>query len=660
MAEKKQLKAMISSTSLDLPEHRKQVLDACLRQEVLPIRMEDLPAQNVTADVASLEMVDRADIYIGVFAHRYGYIPNENNPEKISISEMEYNRAGERGIPRFLFLMDEDHPVKVSDVEKGLGGEKLDRLKGRMRNEQIVSFFNSPEDLRANVIEALAAYKQNLVVEGTVEPSENAKVAVAEFHYVSSIPMPPEKYIAHPYTLLQTHDLVGRQNELNLLTDWVTKPESNIYRANILSVVAIGGIGKSALTWRWFNDIAPQEIKPLDGRMWWSFYESDASFENFVIRALAYVSKKPIEKIQQLSPKDREDQLLLILDENPFLFVLDGLERILIAYARMDAAYLADSDYDKKTANYVTNAYGLPETAVQSFTGEHRLRKTADPRAGAFLKRLSGVRASRILISTRLYPFDLQTLDGRPLPGCFAMFLTGLSDDDALNLWRSFRVSGAHYQLIPIFRSFGNHALLLQALASEIANYRPAPRDFEKWHEANPNFDPAKYPHLKDAMSHVLEHALRGLDEKEQEVLQTIAAFKLPADYETLFSMLVGEGKAFFDSRELDKVLSELEDRGLVGWDKRSNRYDLHQVVRGLVWGELSRIVKPEVFENQYRYFLSIPRQNWEKIRNLKELVPYVEIYNSLVALGRKGDAEKLLKEQIERLVKFAPGEENL
>jgi hypothetical protein len=114
-----------------------------------------------------------------------------------------------------------------------------------------------------------------------------------------------------------------------------------------LSVVAIGGMGKSALTWKWFNDIAPQEMNPLAGLMWWSFYESDASFENFIIRALAYVSKRSIEEIQKVNPQDRESQLLAILDKEPFLLVLDGLERILIAYARMDAAYLTDSGYDQ-------------------------------------------------------------------------------------------------------------------------------------------------------------------------------------------------------------------------------------------------------------------------------------------------------------------------
>ena len=113
------------------------------------------------------------------------------------------------------------------------------------------------------------------------------------FHFVSDIPTPPEPYIAHPYTLLQTTNLIGRQAELNLLTDWVTRPQRDLYWAHMLNIVAIGGMGKSALTWKWFHDIAPHEMQPLAGRLWWSFYESDASFENFVIRALAYVSQRP-------------------------------------------------------------------------------------------------------------------------------------------------------------------------------------------------------------------------------------------------------------------------------------------------------------------------------------------------------------------------------
>jgi tetratricopeptide (TPR) repeat protein len=638
---------MISSTARDLPEHRKEVLDACLRQGMFPTMMEYLPALDKEAIEASLDLVDKADVYVGVFAHRYGYIPKENNPKQISVTETEYERAVERGIPRFIFLMHESHDLKAADVEKGIGGEKLDALRGRLNTERVVNFFKNPDDLRAHVINTLASYEKEKIAKETKSSAEKPEPA-AKFHYVSDIPQPPEVYDAHPYTLLQTHNLVGRQPELNLLTKWVTQTDSDVYKAHILSVVAIGGMGKSALTWKWFNEIAPEEMKPLAGRMWWSFYESDASFENFIIRALAYVSKRPIEEIQKIIPQDRESQLLALLDREPFLLVLDGLERILIAYARMDAAYLTDSDYDQQTANFVANAYGLPKEAAQSFTGEHLVRRTADPRAGAFLRRLSKVRSARILISTRLYPFDLQRMDALPLPGCNAVFLTGLSNDDALNLWRSFGVSGSHDQLLPIFNSFGNHALLIQTLASEIANYRPAPGDFEKWREANPAFDPAKYPHLQDAMAHVLEYSLKGLGEIEQKVLQTIAGFRMPTGYDTLSAVLVGDGKLCKNACELDVTLAELEDRGLVGWDKRANRYDLHPIVRGVVWGRLGDDAKRGVYASLHAHFEALPMiENWQEVNSLEDLTPAIELYYTLIGMGRYDDAGRLFYERL-------------
>ena len=216
-------------------------------------------------------------------------------------------------------------------------------------------------------------------------------------------------------------DLVGRQAELNLLTDWVANPGSEAFAARIFCFVAIGGMGKSALAWKWFQQIAPEEMKPLAGRLWWSFYESDASFENFLNRALSYVSGQGEDEVRALPWPEREAQLLRHLDEQPFLFVLDGLERILLAYHRMDASYLADDEYDEQTANRVAGAAGLPAAAAQSFIGQHRLRQTIDPRAGAFLQRLAQVRASRVLISTRLYPSELQTRTGEPCPGLLCL-----------------------------------------------------------------------------------------------------------------------------------------------------------------------------------------------------------------------------------------------
>src|ERR1035437_3153571 len=153
-----QKSAMISSTAIDLPEHRKQVFEACLCEDIFPIGMESLPARDADAIQVSLEMVNKADIYIGIFAWRYGHIPKGHN---ISITEMEFNRAVERKIPILVFVIHKDHPITIEMVEARSGAQtkikKLKQLacKGRGRGE-----FKSPAELRAEVIHALSAVKQ--------------------------------------------------------------------------------------------------------------------------------------------------------------------------------------------------------------------------------------------------------------------------------------------------------------------------------------------------------------------------------------------------------------------------------------------------------------------------------------------------------------------
>lgn len=131
---------MISSTALDLPAHRKEVMDACLRQGMFPKMMEHLHASDAEAISESLGLVDEADIYVGVFAHRYGYVPNENNLRQISITEMEYDRAVERGIPRAIFIVDKNHRLSdftINDIDTGENAEKLAHFKTRVEAENI-------------------------------------------------------------------------------------------------------------------------------------------------------------------------------------------------------------------------------------------------------------------------------------------------------------------------------------------------------------------------------------------------------------------------------------------------------------------------------------------------------------------------------------------
>jgi hypothetical protein len=640
---------MISSTSLDLPAHRAKAIEACERQGLAPIAMEYLPARAADAIRVSLEMVDKADVYVGIFARRYGHIPAG---QEISITEMEFNRAVERGLPILVFTMHKDHPLTFDMVEADkVAQEKLEALKVRACEGRGRLEFQSAEELRGHLIQSLGAWLKE-------KEAAQAEKRPPSLHPPNIIPAAPVPYIAHPYSLLQTKDVIGRLPHLKLLTDWVTANRHVPPDVRLFNVVAIGGMGKSALTWKWFNDLAPNELPHLHGRMWWSFYESDAYFENFVIRALAYTSGLPEAEVRALPPEEREERLLRLLDERPFLLVLDGLERILLAYARMDAAHLADDDLDEQTANNIARFYGLPDEVKETYLQKHRLRQCADPRAGRFLRRLTRVRASRLLISTRLYPAELQTNTAQPWPGCYPLFLEGLSDDDALALWRAFinsERSGTSERLLPYFRAFGNYPLLLRALAGEVAEYKPAPGDFDRWLNDHPGFNPVAELDLRNAKTHVLQFALAGLADKEKDAqrraLWTLAAFRMPATWDTLSAVLIGDGEQqpCRDQRALATLLTELEDRGLVGWDRAANRYDLHPIVRGVVWGALDGAVRRGVYTHLHAYFEAVPKIDdyWE-VTSMEDLTPAIELYHTLIGLGRFDDAVIVFRDRLE------------
>jgi len=161
---------MISSTVRDLHDHRQVVVDACIRQHMLPRVMEHMPANDASGLQESLRLVDEADIYLAVIAHRYGHIPKGKSK---SVTHYEYERDTQRGIPRLIFMMHDEHPLKVSDVEKGGGGIKLEKFKQKLLSEHTVNFFRSPEELRSLAISTLAAEKSKTAVTPASSPASD-------------------------------------------------------------------------------------------------------------------------------------------------------------------------------------------------------------------------------------------------------------------------------------------------------------------------------------------------------------------------------------------------------------------------------------------------------------------------------------------------------
>ena len=100
--------------------------------------------------------------------------------------------------------------------------------------------------------------------------------------------------------------------------------------------------------------------------------------------------------------------------------------------------------------------------------------------------------------------------------------------------------------------------------------------------------------------------------------------------------------------------LSELEDRGLIGWDREGNRYDLHPVVRGVCWGRLGDSARQDVHERLHEHFEAIPwTKEWHDIESVDDLAAPIELYRSLVGLGRLDDAFVVFRDRLEDATLF-------
>ncbi len=84
------MKAFLSSTYIDLIEHRKFAVEALERLGQEVGRMEVFGARPEEPTKACLSEIQSCDFFIGIYAHRYGHVPSGS---QISITEVEYNHA---------------------------------------------------------------------------------------------------------------------------------------------------------------------------------------------------------------------------------------------------------------------------------------------------------------------------------------------------------------------------------------------------------------------------------------------------------------------------------------------------------------------------------------------------------------------------------------
>lgn len=151
--EKKHLSIFLSSTYKDLIEHRNSVKDQIIRRDMLFRGMEHFGADpsRLTPATKIVDEVRKSDIYIGIFGVRYGYVDQATG---LSMTELEFNEAEASGKPLLLYIMRDDAPIKVSDIESDPNSKtKLDNLKARILKKYVPYMFGTIEDLSRQVYE---------------------------------------------------------------------------------------------------------------------------------------------------------------------------------------------------------------------------------------------------------------------------------------------------------------------------------------------------------------------------------------------------------------------------------------------------------------------------------------------------------------------------
>ena len=148
----------LSSTYEDLQNYRAAVAGGLQRAGHAVLLMEDFVSGDERPLDKALNDVAASDVYVGIIAHRYGYVPDAHqNPGGLSITHLEYRHAVARGLPCFVYLLSEDAPWPRRFIDTDERRRKLDAFRDEVKNRHMVETFSSPDELAVRVVAAVAA-----------------------------------------------------------------------------------------------------------------------------------------------------------------------------------------------------------------------------------------------------------------------------------------------------------------------------------------------------------------------------------------------------------------------------------------------------------------------------------------------------------------------
>ena len=232
-----QVVAIISSTRDDLIPYIEAARSACLQCDVFPLAAEGRAVPDQAGVEASLALLDKADVFIGIYGHRYGWAPEGS---EISIQHIEYRCAERRKADGTLqeivvFLIDEDAGVSSGHLESDIvNRDKLGSFKSEVSGQPNLRIFATPAQLEGQLVRVL----------NECLPGIRAKVAGRE---PVAIPEPPKPGVAGDLPARgEPADLTDRETEIACFHQLRGRHKPS-RRPHLIVLAGMEGIGKTQL-----------------------------------------------------------------------------------------------------------------------------------------------------------------------------------------------------------------------------------------------------------------------------------------------------------------------------------------------------------------------------------------------------------------------------
>ncbi len=407
------------------------------------------------------------------------------------------------------------------------------------------------------------------------KPAEKEKV---EFPFAPGLhnQTPPEE------------NFVGRDEELDTITEWYKNPE-----VRIGALIGWGGVGKSAIVRKWYDTLEDNNIRP-DGIFWWNFYVLPY-LEQFLNALLRYVSGGQVEPGAIKGTWEKVDRIKeYIVGQGAYLIVLDGLEEM-----------------------------------QKGQTSGEEFGCMAHKECTEMLKFLADTKGDGLcLITTRYLLKDIRSYKGTVYQ---KEDIERLSDEDGRRLFKKVGVTGSKEEIDSVIEEYEGHALSLTLLSKYLVEDFGG--DITKAKEI-----PAFYSdEAAGGKAHrILLWYAKQLTEEQNAFMKIFSLFRqavkkedfegvFRAEMETKMNQSLIEMNAFGFKRMVDNLV----DRRLITKD-RDGTYATHPLIKNYFESIFEKEDKKLCHKRIYEY---IGGYAPERAETLEEMQPLFEqVYHGCAA----------------------------